>query len=81
MDLNSTLKEQLLPDSNLYFSQARSLNGISTLGLVDGEQMRAVCDSCQTFGEKILKLILQTSFQIQVERCGLLQKSWRKLKW
>ena len=56
MDLNSALKDQLLPDSNLFFSQARSLNGVSTLGLADGEQMRAVCDSSQSFGEKNIKV-------------------------
>jgi flagella basal body P-ring formation protein FlgA len=56
LDLNSTLRDQLLPHSNLYFTQARSLNGISSLGLVDGEQMTAVCDSCQSFGEKNVKI-------------------------
>ena len=56
LDLNTTLKDQLLPDSNLYFSQARSLNGISSLGLSEGEQMRAVCDSCSSFGEKNIKI-------------------------
>ena len=56
MDLNLALKNQLLPNSNLFFSQARSLNGISTLGLAEGEQMSAVCDSCQNFGEKNIKV-------------------------
>ena len=56
MDLHEAMRDQLLPNSNLYFTQARSLNGLSTLGLVDGEQIRAVCDSCQSFGEKTIKL-------------------------
>lgn len=56
LDFNAALRDQLIPDSNLYFSQARSLNGITTLGLADGEQMRAVCDSCQSFGEKNIKI-------------------------
>jgi flagella basal body P-ring formation protein FlgA len=56
LDLNAALRDQLIPDSNLYFSQARSLNGVTSLGLAEGEQMRAVCDSCQSFGEKNIKV-------------------------
>lgn len=56
LDFNESIKDQLLPGTNLFFTQARSLNGISSLGLVEGEQMRAVCDSCQSFGEKNVKI-------------------------
>jgi flagella basal body P-ring formation protein FlgA len=56
LDLNSSLRDQLLSNTNLYFTQARSLNAISSLGLVEGEQMTAVCDSCQSFGEKNIKI-------------------------
>jgi flagella basal body P-ring formation protein FlgA len=56
LDLNSTMRDQLLPGTNLFFAQARSLNGLSTLGLVNGEQLTAICDSCQSFGEKTIKL-------------------------
>ena len=56
MDLNSVLKDQLLANSNLYFSQARSLNAVSSLGIIEGEQIRAICDSCQNFGEKNIKI-------------------------
>lgn len=56
LDFNEAIRDQLLPGSNLFFTQARSLNGISSLGLVEGEQMRAVCDACQSFGEKNIKI-------------------------
>lgn len=56
LDFNEAVKDQLLPGTNLYFTQARSLNGINSLGLVEGEQMRAICDSCQSFGEKNIKI-------------------------
>jgi flagella basal body P-ring formation protein FlgA len=56
LNLHSVLRDQLLPNTNLFFTQARSLNGLSTLGLVDGEQIRAICDSCQSFGEKTIKI-------------------------
>lgn len=56
LDLNSTMKDQLLPGTNLFFNQSRSLNNISSLGMVEGETLQAVCDSCQSFGEKNVKI-------------------------
>lgn len=56
LSLTSTLKDQLLPDTNLFFAQARSLNGISSLGLSEGEHLRPICDACTTFGEKNIKI-------------------------
>lgn len=56
LDLSEALKEKLASGANLSFLQTRSLNGLSTLGLVEGEQMRVICDSCQTLGEKTIKV-------------------------
>lgn len=56
LDLNSAIRNQLLPETNLYFTQSRSLNNLSSLGLTEGETMQAVCDACQSFGEKNVKL-------------------------
>lgn len=56
LDLHTALRDQILPSTNLFFTQARSLNGLATLGLVEGEQLRAICDSCQSFGEKTIKI-------------------------
>lgn len=56
LNLSSAMRDQLLTNTNLFFTQSRSLNGLSTLGIVDGEQIRAVCDSCQSFGEKTIKV-------------------------
>lgn len=56
LELSDVLKDQLLANTNLFFMQTRSLNGLATLGLSEGEQMRAVCDSCQSFGEKNVKI-------------------------
>jgi len=56
LDLNSTIRDQLLPGTNLYFNQSRSLNNISSLGLIEGETLQAVCDACQSFGEKNIKI-------------------------
>jgi len=56
LDLSLSLKDQLPTGSDLYFLQVKSLNGLNTLGLAEGEQMRAICDSCQNLGEKNIKL-------------------------
>ncbi len=56
LSLTSTLKDQLLPDTNLFFAQARSLNGVSSLGLSEGEHLRPICDACTSFGEKNIKI-------------------------
>lgn len=56
LDLSEAFKEQLASGTNLSFLQNRSLNGLNTLGLLEGEQMRAICDSCQTLGEKTIKI-------------------------
>lgn len=56
LDLNSSMRDQLTSGSNLYFLDTKSLNGLRTLGLTEGEQLRVVCESCATFGEKNIKL-------------------------
>ncbi|NOT79165.1 MAG: hypothetical protein HOP07_09225 [Bacteriovoracaceae bacterium] len=56
LDLSEAFKEKLASGTNLSFLQTRSLNGLNTLGLVEGEQMRVICDSCQSLGEKTIKV-------------------------
>jgi len=56
LDLNTTMREQLTGGTNLYFLDTKSLNGLRTVGLVEGEQLKVNCESCSTFGEKNLKL-------------------------
>lgn len=56
LELNVALREQLTAGSNLYFLDSRSLNGIKSLGLVEGEQLKTHCESCSSFGEKNIKI-------------------------
>jgi flagella basal body P-ring formation protein FlgA len=56
LELNSSLRDQLTSGSNLYFLDSKSLNGLRTVGLVEGEQLKANCESCSTFGEKNIKI-------------------------
>ena len=56
LDLNDNLKEQLLQGTNLFFTQSKSMNGLSTIGLVEGEQLRVSCETCNNYGDKNVKL-------------------------
>ena len=56
LELNSTLRDQLANETNLYFLDSKSLNGIKTLGLVENEQLKSTCESCNSFGEKNIKI-------------------------
>ncbi|RPJ74052.1 MAG: flagellar basal body P-ring formation protein FlgA [Alphaproteobacteria bacterium] len=56
LELNLTLRDQLTSGSNLYFLDSKSLNGIKTMGLTEGEQVKAYCESCNSFGEKNVKI-------------------------
>ncbi|MDD4974481.1 MAG: flagella basal body P-ring formation protein FlgA [Bacteriovorax sp.] len=63
MELNSTLRDQLTSESNLYFFNSKSLNGIKTLGLIESEQLKANCESCSSFGEKNIKIDITSPLQ------------------
>ena len=56
LDLSSTLRDQLTEGTNLYFLDTKSLNNIRSVGLIEGEQIHATCDSCSSYGEKSLKI-------------------------
>ena len=63
LELNTTLRDQLTNDSNLFFQNTNSLNGIKSLGLVEGEQLKANCESCTSFGEKNVKIDIVNPLQ------------------
>jgi flagella basal body P-ring formation protein FlgA len=63
MELNPTFRDQLTNSSNFYFFNSKSLNGISTIGLAEGEQLQVSCESCNSCGEKNIKLTITNSLQ------------------
>lgn len=63
LELNSSLRDQLTNDSNLFFQNTNSLNGIKSLGLIEGEQLKANCESCTSFGEKNIKIDIANPLQ------------------
>lgn len=56
LDLNTTLREELTANSNLFFLDSKSLNGLHSLSLTEGEQIKINCENCQSFGEKNIKI-------------------------
>lgn len=56
LNLNTILHEQLATNTNLYFFNTQSMNQTRTLSLLDGESAKAVCESCNNFGEKNIKI-------------------------
>ena len=56
LELNSTFRDQLTNETNLFFLDTKSLNGIKSLGLLENEQLKANCESCNSFGEKNIKI-------------------------
>ncbi len=56
LELNSVLRDQLTSESNLYFFDSKSLNGLKSLSLVEGEQVKATCENCMSSGEKNIKI-------------------------
>ena len=55
-DINSTLKDQLSNNSNLFFLDTRPMNQGKAITLLEGESVRAVCDNCTSMGEKNIKI-------------------------
>ncbi len=80
LELNPTIRSQLLPESNLYFTQSRSLNGLSTVGLIEGESLQVVCDGCQSFGEKNIKLNIVNIANSSTRTIWFASKIMAKLK-
>ncbi|MBC7540607.1 MAG: flagella basal body P-ring formation protein FlgA [Bacteriovorax sp.] len=80
MELNSTLRDQLTNDSNLYFLDSKSLNGIKTLGLIEGEQIKANCESCNSFGEKNIKIDISNPLQSSTRTLWFSSKILAKIK-
>ena len=62
-ELNPILRDNLTEGTNFYFLNTRSLNAIKALSLVDGEQLKASCESCNNFGEKNIKIDITNPIQ------------------
>lgn len=80
LELNSTMRDQLTSGTNLYFLDTKSLNGLHTLGLVEGEQLKINCESCTTFGEKNLKIDISNPLASSSRTLWFTSKIMAKIK-
>ena len=80
LELNSTLRDQLTNETNLYFLDTKSLNGIKTLGLVEHEQLKSNCESCNSFGEKNIKIDIVNSMANSTRTLWFSSKIMAKIK-
>jgi len=63
LELNSSLKDQLAAGNNFYFSNSKSLNNLKTIGLTEEEQLKVNCESCNSLGDKNIKIDLTNTLQ------------------
>lgn len=80
LDLNSSMRDQLTSGTNLHFLDTKSLNGLRTLGLIEGEQLRVSCESCATFGEKNVKLEIANPIANSTRTLWFTSKIMAKIK-
>jgi flagella basal body P-ring formation protein FlgA len=80
LDLNSSMRDQLTSGSNLYFLDTKSLNGLRSLGLIEGEQLKVNCESCSTFGEKNLKIDITNPLANSIRSVWFTSKIMAKIK-
>ncbi|MDO9181242.1 MAG: flagellar basal body P-ring formation chaperone FlgA, partial [Bacteriovorax sp.] len=80
MEINSTFRDQLTNDTNLYFLNSKSLNGLQALGLVEGEQLKINCESCNSFGEKNIKIDITNPIQNSVRTLWFSSRIMAKIK-
>ncbi len=80
LDLNISLREQLASGTNLYFLDTKSLNGLRSLGLVEGEQLQSICESCTSFGEKNIKIDISNPLSSTLRTVWFTSKMMAKIK-
>lgn len=56
LELNNALRDNLTANSNLYFFDTKSLNGVNSVGLQEEEVLRPACEVCHSFGERNIKI-------------------------
>lgn len=80
LELNLVLRDQLTNGSNLYFFNLKSLNRINTISLLEDEQIKASCESCNGFGEKNIKIDIASHLQGSTRTLWFSSKIMAKVK-
>lgn len=80
LDLNLALRDQLTTNTNLYFIDTKSLNGIKSIGLSEDEQLKTSCESCTSFGEKNIKIDISSPLNPATRTLWFSSKIMAKIK-
>lgn len=79
-ELSILLRDQLTANSNLYFLDIKSLNGIKSLSLNESEVVHSTCDACTSFGEKNIKIEIADPLNNATKALWFSSKIFAKIK-
>lgn len=79
-ELSSLFHEQLTANSNLFFLDIKSLNGIRSISLTEGEFAKSNCESCTSFGEKNIKIEIADPLNSTARALWFSSKIFAKIK-
>jgi flagella basal body P-ring formation protein FlgA len=80
IDLSTTLKDQLSANSNLFFLDIKSLNNLRSISITENESLKVTCESCQTVGEKNIKIEVQNTTTNNTDVNWISSKIFTKIK-
>jgi flagella basal body P-ring formation protein FlgA len=80
LDLSTVLRDQLVVNSNLYFFDIRSLNGLKNISLSEEESLKASCESCTSYGEKNIKIDIYNPISNNLKSNWIVTKIFAKIK-
>ncbi len=79
-NLADTFREQLTAESNLYFFDIKSVGQASTLNLEESDTIRAVCESCNSYGNKNIKVEISNNLTGNIKAFWFSSKIFAKVK-
>lgn len=78
--LADVFREQLTAESNLYFFDVRSVGQSSTLNLDEAETVRSICESCNSYGSKNIKIEITNNLTGNMKAFWYSSKIFAKVK-
>lgn len=79
-DLNVVLRDQLTIHENIFFFNTKSLNALVTIGLSEGEQLKAYCENCNSLGEKNVKIDITNTLENTTRTLWFTTQAMAKVK-
>jgi flagella basal body P-ring formation protein FlgA len=79
-NLADTFREQLTAESNLYFFDIKSVGQASTLNLEESDSIRTICESCNSYGNKNIKVEITNNLTGNIKAFWFSSKIFAKVK-